>query len=183
MTHLLLATLIAFPGPSQHHHRHWAYPPCHHAMACFVRQARRHCLTDHDPPHCRIWHRATNAEHAFFMARVTSLPDPPKPAPPKPAPPAPAPAQPAPMSSGMTSFDSCVAYHESGGNPYAVGDGGVYFGLFQFDAATWAAATAAMGVSWPYGSASVAEQVAVFNFWSRLHPEAWPNSISACGGA
>ena len=131
-----------------------ASPPTHCGQdrACIIHVARWDCHHWRDRHHCRI---ARRAEH----------PDPPPTS--------------SSSSSSSPSFDQCVAFRESSGNPDAVA--GPYWGLYQFDAPTWAAATAAMGVAWPYGAATPAEQTAVFDYWSRLHPDAWPNTVPACG--
>ena len=137
---------------------HWTTPPAHcgHHHQCILSVARYECRAWHDPPHCRIAWRADH--HAT-----------------------PAPSSSSSSSSPPTSsFDQCVAYRESSGNPNATS--GPYWGLYQFDAPTWQEATAGMGVTWPYGTATPAEQTAVFDYWSARYPTAWPNTIPACGG-
>jgi hypothetical protein len=132
--------------------------------ACIERVAHRSCMTRHDPWHCRIWDRWQwrLKEAAERQATPVAAPDP------------------APAESAPTGFDQCVAFRESSGNPDAVA--GPYWGLYQFDEATWAEATSAMGVDWPWGAASPAEQTAVFNYWVARDPGAWPNTVPPCGG-
>jgi hypothetical protein len=100
---------------------HYPYPSCKHSYDCIIRQARRHCLHG-SGRHCRIWHRAMAAAHAFFMANHTPYKPPDPPPAPAPAPSAPAPA---PAASGYSSSDlanvpgvpyafaACVAMRES----------------------------------------------------------------------
>jgi hypothetical protein len=68
-----------------------------------------------------------------------------------------APAQPAtasqPLTAGMSSFEQCVAWHESGDNPTASSAG-----LFGILPATWAQ----LGYSGTAGQASVAQQKVAF---------------------
>jgi hypothetical protein len=79
--------------------------------------------------------------------------------------PAPAPAQTQPattgqsLTSGMSSFEACVAWHESGDNPTASSAG-----LFGILPATWAQ----LGYSGTAGQASVAQQKVAFQ---RLYAE------------
>jgi hypothetical protein len=167
-----------------HHHRPsytHRYPPCRRNMNCVVREARRHCLTGHDPRHCRLWHRFTHAEHLMLLARRVTRPDPP-PA----APPAPAPAVSA--STGMTSFDWCVSGLESGHGENL--SNGYDFGWYQFAPTTYAYVLDQMqdnGISttdWDRSplTAPVWQQTAAFNFYEPRDPGAWPNTVPACGG-
>jgi hypothetical protein len=77
--------------------------------------------------------------------------------------PAPVPTQPAatsqPLTAGMSSFEQCVAWHESGDNPTASSAG-----LFGILPATWAQ----LGYSGTAGQAPVALQKAAFQ---RLYAE------------
>ena len=77
--------------------------------------------------------------------------------------PAPAQTQPAttsqPLTAGMSSFEACVAWHESGDNPTASSAG-----LFGILPATWAQ----LGYSGTAGQASVAQQKVAFQ---RLYAE------------
>ncbi len=71
-------------------------------------------------------------------AKPTPAPAPPAaPAAPRPAPaPAPASGGGGPVTGGLNW--AALAQCESGGNPRAVGGGGLYFGLYQFSLSTWA---------------------------------------------
>jgi hypothetical protein len=55
----------------------------------------------------------------------------------------------------IPSYLAAIAACESGGNPQAIGGGGQYRGLFQFDLATWQS----VGGQGDPAAASVAEQV------------------------
>jgi hypothetical protein len=90
-------------------------------MDCIVGQARRHCTVERDAAHCRLWHRYTHGEHAFFMANHAPYKPPDPPPAPAPASAAPAPAPASGYSSSDLgavpgvpySFASCVAFRES----------------------------------------------------------------------
>lgn len=83
--------------------------------------------------------------------------------------PAPAQTQPAtttqPLTAGMSSFEACVAWHESGDNPTASSAG-----LFGILPATWAQ----LGYSGTAGQASVAQQKVAFQrLYSELGTSPW----------
>ena len=66
---------------------------------------------------------------------------------------------------------AAIAQCESGGNPAAIGGGGSYRGLFQFDMGTWAS----VGGSGDPAAASVAEQVKRAQIlYDRAGPSPWP---------
>ena len=65
---------------------------------------------------------------------------------------------PAATHSGGSGFQACVIARESGGNPQVMNASG-HYGLYQFDAQTWASGG---GNPAAFGHASVAEQNAVF---------------------
>jgi hypothetical protein len=90
-------------------------------------------------------------------------------APAQPPAPAPAPTQPAttsqPLTAGMSSFEQCVAWHESGDNPTASSAG-----LFGILPATWAQ----LGYSGTAGQASVAlQKVAFQRLYAELGTSPW----------
>lgn len=100
---------------------------------------------------------------------------------PKPAPaPAPAPAAAPRSTSTATSIPTGgggglnwagLANCESGGNPRAVGGGGLYFGLYQFSVSTWAS----VGGSGNPANASPAEQTARAQaLYARTGASSWP---------
>ena len=89
---------------------------------------------------------------------------------PKPAVTAPAPG-PIPAGSGGGLNWAALAACESGGNPRAVGGGGLYFGLYQFSLSTWAS----VGGSGNPVNASPAEQTARAQaLYARTGPSSWP---------
>lgn len=66
---------------------------------------------------------------------------------------------------------AAIAQCESGGNPAAIGGGGTYRGLFQFDMGTWAS----VGGSGDPAAASVAEQVKRAEIlYARAGSSPWP---------
>jgi hypothetical protein len=66
---------------------------------------------------------------------------------------------------------AAIATCESGGNPAAIGGGGAYRGLFQFDMGTWAS----VGGSGDPAAASVAEQVKRAEIlYARSGSSPWP---------
>lgn len=66
---------------------------------------------------------------------------------------------------------AAIAACESGGNPGAIGGGGQYRGLFQFDQATWNA----VGGQGDPAAASVAEQVKRAEIlYAQSGPGQWP---------
>jgi hypothetical protein len=69
---------------------------------------------------------------------------------------------------------AAIAACESGGNPRAIGGGGLYRGLFQFDQRTWNA----VGGSGDPAAASVAEQVKRAEI---LYAQAGPGQWPVCG--
>lgn len=89
---------------------------------------------------------------------------------PKPAPVAAPPSLPTGGSGSGLNW-AALANCESGGNPQAVGGGGLYFGLYQFSLATWAGA----GGSGNPASASPAEQTARAEvLYARSGRSPWP---------
>lgn len=151
---------------------------CHGRHACIVKVARTDC-TDNpsDRHHCRIAWRAAHPVLVHQLAPTSSTSSSTTTSTPASSTPS---STTAPASSSSSSFDQCVAFRESSGNANATS--GAYYGLYQFDAATWAQATAAMGVNWPWIGATPAEQTAAFEFWSSRDPGAWPNTVPMCGG-
>ncbi len=93
---------------------------------------------------------------------------------PKPVPaPAPAPVAAAalPPGGGGGLNWAALAACESGGNPRAVGGGGLYFGLYQFSPSTWAS----VGGSGNPASASPSEQTARAQaLYARTGRSSWP---------
>lgn len=82
----------------------------------------------------------------------------------------PAPAQ-GGMPAGVPAHLQAIAACESGGNPRAVGGGGQYRGLFQFDRGTWAA----VGGSGDPAAASPAEQYRrAAILYARAGSSPWP---------
>lgn len=79
----------------------------------------------------------------------------------------------------QTSFDRCVAQHESSGDPRY--NDGTYHGLYNFDHDTWRAAG---GRRYAYDAdgATSRQQTRIFHHWEPSHPWAWPVSVPACGG-
>jgi hypothetical protein len=69
---------------------------------------------------------------------------------------------------------AAIAQCESSGNPRAIGGGGQYRGLFQFDTATWQA----VGGQGDPAAASVAEQVKRAQI---LYAQAGPGQWPVCG--
>ena len=67
-----------------------------------------------------------------------------------------------------------IAACESGGNPAAIGGGGQYRGLFQFDEATWNS----VGGTGDPAAASIAEQVKRAEI---LYAQAGPGQWPVCG--
>ena len=66
---------------------------------------------------------------------------------------------------------AAIAQCESGGNPRAIGGGGLYRGMFQFSVATWQA----VGGSGDPAAASVAEQVKRAQIlYAQSGPGQWP---------
>jgi len=66
---------------------------------------------------------------------------------------------------------AAIAACESGGNPRAIGGGGLYRGMFQFDQRTWNA----VGGSGDPAAASVAEQVKRAEIlYAQSGPGQWP---------
>lgn len=89
---------------------------------------------------------------------------------PKPAPVAAAPG-PVPSGSGGGLNWAALARCESGGNPRAVGGGGLYYGLYQFSLATWRS----VGGSGNPADASPAEQTARAQaLYARTGASSWP---------
>lgn len=89
-----------------------------------------------------------------------------------------APAGTATASVAAGGFASCVAQHESGGNP-TTDTGNGYYGKYQFDSGTWRAATGLGGTADQYPEAV---QDRAFASWYAKHPSAWPRTGPACGG-
>jgi len=81
-----------------------------------------------------------------------------------------APERPVAIPSHLAAIAQC----ESGGNPRAIGGGGQYRGLFQFDTATWQA----VGGQGDPAAASVAEQVKRAQI---LYAQAGPGQWPVCG--
>jgi hypothetical protein len=70
---------------------------------------------------------------------------------------------------------AAIAACESGGNPRAIGGGGLYRGMFQFDQRTWNS----VGGTGDPATASVAEQVKRAEIlYAQSGPGQWP----VCGG-
>jgi hypothetical protein len=74
----------------------------------------------------------------------------------------------------MPAYLAAIAACESGGNPQAIGGGGQYRGLFQFDMQTWQA----VGGQGDPAAASVAEQV---KRAAALYAQAGPGQWPVCG--
>jgi hypothetical protein len=92
-------------------------------------------------------------------------------------PPAPDPPAPAPSGGGWSYPWSCIAQHESGGDPSTDTGNGFYGGL-QFTLQTWYA----YGGTGNPADASIAEQEAVAErVLAAQGWGAWPNSSVACG--
>jgi len=73
---------------------------------------------------------------------------------------------------------SCIAQHESGGDP-STNTGNGYFGLFQFSIASWRAAGGPPGLPSSY---TAAEQLQIAeNLQARQGSGAWPVSSRLCG--
>jgi hypothetical protein len=73
---------------------------------------------------------------------------------------------------------SCIALHESSGNP-STNTGNGYFGLFQFSIASWEAAGGPPGLPSDYSAAEqlqIAENLQAMQGWG-----AWPVSSQLCG--
>lgn len=73
---------------------------------------------------------------------------------------------------------SCIAYHESGGNP-ATNTGNGFYGAFQFTLSTWQSAGGGPGLPSSYSYSTqlaVAERVQQQQGWG-----AWPNTSRMCG--
>ncbi len=95
----------------------------------------------------------------------------PKPVAPAPAPSAPQAPGPIPVGSGGGLNWAALAACESGGNPRAVGGGGLYFGLYQFSPSTWRS----VGGSGNPADASPAEQTARAQaLYARTGASSWP---------
>jgi hypothetical protein len=92
-----------------------------------------------------------------------------------------APPPPPPPPSGpfvLPSPWSCIAEHESGGDP-STNTGNGYFGLFQFSIASWEAAGGPAGLPSNYSSAEqlqIAENLQAMQGWG-----AWPITSRLCG--
>ena len=81
----------------------------------------------------------------------------------------------------MSAFAWCVSGLESG-HRFHINTGNGYYGGFQFETQTWLAVQRLMH-EWyaPRADlATVAEQVAVFDYWEARDPEAWPVTVPAC---
>jgi LysM repeat protein len=77
-----------------------------------------------------------------------------------------------------TGIWACIAQHESGGNP-AEDTGNGYYGAFQFDPSSWAAAGGGPGLPSDY---SYSEQLAVAQRLQSMSGwGAWPNTSAMCG--
>jgi hypothetical protein len=74
----------------------------------------------------------------------------------------------------IPSYLAAIAACESGGNPQAIGGGGQYRGLFQFDVATWQS----VGGQGDPAAATVAEQVKRAQI---LYAQAGPGEWPVCG--
>ena len=74
----------------------------------------------------------------------------------------------------IPAYLASIAACESGGNPRAIGGGGQYRGLFQFDQQTWNA----VGGTGDPAAASVAEQVKRAEI---LYAQAGPGQWPVCG--
>jgi len=73
---------------------------------------------------------------------------------------------------------SCIAYHESGGDP-ATNTGNGFYGAFQFTLSTWESAGGGPGLPSSYSYSTqlaVAERVQQQQGWG-----AWPNTSRMCG--
>lgn len=74
-------------------------------------------------------------------------------------------------SVAIPAYLQAIAACESGGNPRAIGGGGLYRGMFQFDQGTWNA----VGGTGDPAAASVAEQVKRAEIlYARSGPGQWP---------
>jgi hypothetical protein len=123
----------------------------HHAAPAKVVKATKPAepAPSHAAKQARPAHQATGSTAGAAQASAPA---------PAPAPaPAAAPAQ--PLTAGMSAFETCVAWHESGDNPTASSAG-----LFGILPATWAQ----LGYSGTAGQASVALQKVAFQ---RLYAE------------
>lgn len=86
-------------------------------------------------------------------------------------------AAPATSSYSPSGVWSCIAQHESGGNP-ATDTGNGYYGMYQFTLGSWQSA----GGSGNPADASAAEQTAVAQRLQSMQGwGAWPVSSAACG--
>ena len=117
--------------------------------------------------HQATQHAASSGQAA--AARAPAPPPAPAPAPPPAPAQPPAPTQPAatsqPLTAGMSSFEQCVAWHESGDNPTASSAG-----LFGILPATWAQ----LGYPGTAGQASVAlQKVAFQRLYAELGTSPW----------
>lgn len=84
-------------------------------------------------------------------------------------------ARPKPVVVAVPSHLQAIAQCESGGNPKAIGGGGLYRGKYQFSVATWQA----VGGSGDPATASEAEQDRrAIMLYERSGPGQWP----VCGG-
>jgi hypothetical protein len=73
---------------------------------------------------------------------------------------------------------SCIAAHESGGNP-AEDTGNGFYGMFQFTESSWEGAGGGPGLPSSYSAATqlqVAEHLQQMQGWG-----AWPNTSRMCG--
>jgi hypothetical protein len=84
------------------------------------------------------------------------------------------PRKPRPKQVAIPSHLAAIAACESGGNPAAIGGGGQYRGMFQFDQATWNS----VGGQGDPAAASVAEQVKRAEI---LYATAGPGQWPVCG--
>jgi hypothetical protein len=146
LTAMPFATASAAPTPHRaaHHASRHAAP----AKAVKATDAAKRRTTAHPVGQATSAHSAP-AQHAASTGQAAAH----TPAPAQSAPQAPAAAPSQPLTAGMSSFEQCVAWRESGDNPTASSAG-----LFGILPATWAQ----LGYSGTAGQAPVSLQKAAF---------------------
>jgi hypothetical protein len=132
--------------------------------------ARNGDLVDTGPLERPTLHRQAHSQLEAAMARAKRKATPPKPKP-KPEPQAPAPAAAPTADVAVSPHLQAIAQCESGGDPGAIGGGGLYRGKYQFSYATWAA----VGGSGDPAAAPEAEQdMRAAMLYERSGPGQWP---------
>lgn len=140
---------------------------CHTDRKCIAHVAHIDCREHHDAWHCAIYHRWVAAHEARAASATSSS---------------------TAWAWTYTTFDNCVATHESTLQQDAWNGNDASYYQWEFDAQgnTWVTAERDVGVMFTTSPflASLEQQTYVFNLWEPVdgHRTQWPVTVPECGG-